>query len=283
MTPLHVLAYRRTRNLGDAIQAVAMCRLLAGRDVAAVYRDSLSGMSPPGGRSLLLNGWLGDAPPGASCVGVRTAGVYIGRNHADWVRFLGGGSRQPVGCRDPATYDLLHRHGVPALVVGCPTMTFPPYDGPRRGVFAIDAQAGERAIALTNFIPSGMAWKDQWNSAYSLLLRLRAAKRVWTNRLHVALPCLAFRTPVNLVSRGTIQEDRFSILDWLGIARSGWVTMPRATCATARRHYVGQLSTLIGDGPVETADLTAAAMIPLPQIRQIEQFEPSAGREGHPR
>jgi len=53
--------------------------------------------------------------------------------------------------------------------------------------------------ALTNTI-SDMTWEDQWKRCVERLDLLRRAEVVYTNRLHVILPCLAFGTPVLLPS-----------------------------------------------------------------------------------
>jgi hypothetical protein len=41
-----------------------------------------------------------------------------------------------------------------------------------------------------------MSWRDQWSRALAVLDLYRQASLVYTSRLHVALPCLAFGTPV---------------------------------------------------------------------------------------
>jgi hypothetical protein len=53
-----VLIYRGTENLGDAIQTVALSRLLDG-DLLGVYRDE-AGASVDDEVPFVVNGWLGD-------------------------------------------------------------------------------------------------------------------------------------------------------------------------------------------------------------------------------
>jgi len=64
-----------------------------------------------------------------------------------------------------------------------------------------------------------MSWQRQWELALHRLETLRTAELVHTSRLHVALPCLAFGTPVVLrrkVRDSAFQPQRFSLLDELG-------------------------------------------------------------------
>ena len=59
---------------------------------------------------------------------------------------------------------------------------------------AVDAVA-PGAEAVSNQIPN-LDCPTQWEMAVALLDRLRRAEVVYTSRLHIALPCLAFGTPV---------------------------------------------------------------------------------------
>ena len=68
---IRLLAYHGTANLGDAIQTAAISRLLGGT-LRGVYWHSLAA-TPPQPGPFVVNGWLGDTPPGAgSLISVRT-------------------------------------------------------------------------------------------------------------------------------------------------------------------------------------------------------------------
>jgi hypothetical protein len=64
-----------------------------------------------------------------------------------------------------------------------------------------------------------MTWEEQWIRSAQRLDLLRRAEIVYTKRLHVILPCLAFGTPVLFPSRalsGSSHKARFTLLWELG-------------------------------------------------------------------
>ena len=215
-----VFAYRRTLNIGDAFQTVALSRLLGPR-LIGVYRDDVH-RNAHSSIPFVVNGWIGEAaaPTNGNCL---FAGVHLGRNVPEQLAWIKA-SRFPAGSRDPAASTLMSRHGIVNTMVGCATMTFERYTGPRTGRYVVDVPAtidSNGATAFTNFIPKDMTWADQWKLALERLDLLRRAEVVYTARLHVALPCLAFGTPVVLYRRvveRSFQPDRFTILNALGFA-----------------------------------------------------------------
>lgn len=209
-----VFIYRRTGNLGDAFQTVALARLL-GR-CQGVYRDETipeTGSQYP----LIANGWLGYRPPDLETDAI-FAGVHIARHHAqfaEWMRYRG----RMVGARDPATASIL-RGTAPTEMVGCATLTFDRYRGPRKGRYSIDVRPVPGTTVLTQSI-GDLTWQQQWNLAVRQLQILRRAELIYTSRLHVILPCLAFGTPVvfPLSSLDHIDgRERLSLLDQLPFA-----------------------------------------------------------------
>ncbi len=218
------LAYRRTGNLGDAIQSVAISRLLRG-GLKGAYRDAVNSDEDYG--PLVTNGWLGDSVGSENTC---FAGIHIARNIEQITNWVSR-SRYPVGARDPHTQIHLNKVGVKAEMIGCSTLTFPRYSGKREGRYLVDVRPTnelERYISLTNFIPHDLEWRDQWNLALARLDLLRRAELIVTNRLHVILPCLAFGTPV-LARRqevdSTPQPERFSLLEDIGFEFGTIVTM----------------------------------------------------------
>lgn len=186
-----VFVHRGTGNLGDAIQTWALCRLLGPR-CAGVFRDEPiegSGDGPP----LVANGWLGYYPHTGPSNTV-FAGVHVARHHREFSEWMKR-SRGKAGARDPFTKDVLRLFGVASEVIGCATLTFDRYRGPRRGRIAVDV-ARDGCERLTNSLAGGLSWPEQWTQAGEMLGRIRRAEIVYTNRLHILLPCLAFGTPV---------------------------------------------------------------------------------------
>lgn len=186
-----VFIYRRTANLGDAIQTYALCRLLGNR-CAGIYRDE---PFPAKLRDtpLVANGWLGFGPPDPAEPAV-FAGVHLGRCEAKYVRWLEN-AKQPIGVRDSYSQTLLRCNRIEAAIVGCATLTLDRYKGRRSGRYSIDVGPYEGTSFLTHRI-SDLSWQAQWLAACQQLDLLRKAELVVTNRLHAVLPCLAFGTPV---------------------------------------------------------------------------------------
>jgi hypothetical protein len=199
--PYGVLIYRGTRNLGDAMQAFALCRLLPERP-AGFWRDGIGGKALPA--PLIACGWLGDLPPNHA--DTTFAGCHIGANvpaHRDWANLC----RKPFGARDPSTLA-----DVPgATFLGCVTLTLPEYRGARSGTLYIDP--GE----WTQEISPGLAWDDQWRMAPRRIEQIAKAAIVHTSRLHVALVALAVGTPFTYIDPGPRASPRFGLLRALGI------------------------------------------------------------------
>jgi hypothetical protein len=211
-TPRHrVLAYRRSRNLGDAMQTYALSRLLPENSVA-IYRDraGLDKTVEP----LVVNGWLG-LNPGRKKYPATFAGVFIGADDQDNLQWLSTLSAAAViGTRDPFTQKRLEAAGLPAKMIGCATLTLPRYLGERRGILHIDDGTPN---CLTQDIPVDMSWETQWELAKSRIDQLSRAALVYTGRLHITLPCLALGTPVVCQPRGYQLAERFSLLSALNV------------------------------------------------------------------
>jgi hypothetical protein len=207
---MFVRGYKGTGNLGDAMQTLALRRLLPD---AAVWfgKDSPSGL-------FVVNGWLGREPYWTTTRAV-FAGVFLSPHaprHADWAATC---DHLPIGARDPFTYETLARKGVPVELIGCATMTLPRFTGPRSGELHFD---DDTPCCMVNSIPFDMPWEDQLILAECRLDQLKRAAVVYTKRLHIALPCLAFGTPVKWSKSGDYAQERFSLLDAIGDDLSAW-------------------------------------------------------------
>jgi len=207
-----VLIYKDSGNLGDAIQTLALCRLLA-KKCCGVYRD-LPVPDKCQEAPLIANGYLGSSafptlPRNAVLTGIHIAGRE--RELSSWIRSSG----DAVGARDPYTQHLLKSLRVESEMIGCATLTFERYRGVRSRRYSIDISPRPNTITLTNRI-GRMPWKEQWELAETRLQQLRTAEIVYTNRLHVILPCLAFGTPVEFpldALSGLFEKARISLLN----------------------------------------------------------------------
>lgn len=226
---IHLHKYGFTENLGDAIQTIAALQCLdrvvpQHTHVDFVDRDNPLQFVP----LILANGFLDYRwrPQPAVFCGVHCADKYTARN-------VYAMTRSPVGARDPYTRDLLVEQGADAEFIGCATLTFPRYTGPRRGLWAVDCMAVAGTTAITHRIARDMPWDQQIEMAYRQLSRYECAEAVWTSRLHVLLPCIAFGTPVCLTRVACAR--RFGIADILGVEHGG---EPRIyTCDDMARLY----------------------------------------------
>jgi hypothetical protein len=124
---------------------------------------------------------------------------------------------QPIGCRDMHTTDLLNKLGVKAYFSGCLTLTLKRPDVPKNdSILLVDCDPSVVSQIQKSFnqikIVSPIIKPDTLNREFlaELLLEEYAkAKLVITSRLHCALPCLAFKTPVIFI-HPNLNDIRFS-------------------------------------------------------------------------
>lgn len=213
-----------TINLGDHIQSIAAQRFLPRVDVL-LQRDALQ--LPPGGAEpvhAILNGWyLG--PPVNWPPHPRIRPLAVSMHFDTWrprgrfwrtppaARLLSGPGRDwllahgPIGARDPATLELLQRHGIPSWHSGCLTLTLPASpvarddviiacDLPEALVAALRGRTASRVVTVTHHDAETRGHAARMARAQSLLDVYGRARAVVTTRLHCALPCVAFGTPV---------------------------------------------------------------------------------------
>lgn len=237
---LGLLSYFGSRNLGDAIQTVAMQQLVPQADFF-VLRQELKDFKPDNSH-LIINGYMREPLPPSGCSYV---GLYFENGWTE--KFKTALEGKHVGARDPYTYKLLKKQGVQTSLIGCATATLPPYNGPRSGLYSIDySEKGFKQ--LSNYIDPGTSWDEQLTKAIALLGKLRTAEKVITSRLHIALPCLAMHTPVCIpwsVFRWIGEPARLSILDEMGFQYGKFNTLNLNPWVTTYKSFLnGQLHSL---------------------------------------
>lgn len=204
-----LLTYWNTGNLGDVLQTIALSRFLPPtlgiprcRLTEQLHADKL----------FVVNGWHRwprEVP--ASDANCLFAGIHCADAHVPWVRQ----SRFPAGARDPFTHEVFQRAGIPSVMLGCATLTFPNHTGPRDGALSVDFPDGPGA-QLTHGLRREVPFAAQWKLGLAALARYSRAAEVHTSRLHVALPCLALGTPVAL-HPARFQRERYSLFEQLGL------------------------------------------------------------------
>lgn len=213
-----VFDYPWQGNIGDDIQSIAAANLLPQVDYY-IDRDNVvadSADKPPG--LLVANGWFikgcDQFPPPAHIKPFYIA-VHVFNNCMAEDPILSHLKQHTVGCRDDYTLDLLSSRGVNCYFSGCVTMTLE-NDAPTRTdeVILCDVPKwvkvpdGLNTTSVTH-IHKIEGRENRYAHAHHLLNLYKRAKLVVTSRLHCAMPCIAFKTPVIFVDRsGTAYNDR---------------------------------------------------------------------------
>lgn len=214
-----------TKNIGDWIQSVATLQFLPRidylyqRDKGILNRNLLKKNE----RSLLIfNAWTNEFIDFSKLKEVDEKLIlsvhiadYIQRNgkllgvekQVSDLRDLG----QKIGARDTYTENKLNESGISTFFSGCMTLTLKSkYNGIRNNIVLCDIQKYKeiRKMIPDNLLknakethhdfqePNSYDFKSKMNMAIQYLQMYESAKLVVTTRLHCALPCIAFGTPV---------------------------------------------------------------------------------------
>ncbi len=219
------LRYSNSTNLGDHIQTIAAMQFLPRVDYW-VDRDDLAASAHLPPSKIIANGWYmhGGHLQYPDNLDPLYVSVHIAH---DWVLDSDSATEHlrkhsPIGCRDSRTLERFQSRGIDAYLSRCLTLTFPRWVGPRVDeVLVVDIgdhsvippDLRRHAVALTHYTSDGVE-KDARNllHARALLDRYRMARLVITTRVHVALPCIAFGTPVIFIPPGYSADGRVRAL-----------------------------------------------------------------------
>lgn len=231
-----------TLNLGDDVQALAALRLMPRADCLVMRDRIGDFRAPRGTRAkIILNGWFMGSkswPPPETLdplfvsfhLGKYRYSEYFNRIERNFLfartqrHFMLGEkslayfkAHEPIGCRDLATLETLQSEGINAYFSGCLTLTLKtaPADRPRKDIIIVDPNLDipelfraipsalqSRVVYLTHQTDLRAPPALRMNTAADLLERYAQAHLVITSRLHCALPCLAFGTPVLFIPPG---------------------------------------------------------------------------------
>ncbi len=200
---------------------------------ALIDRDALSDLTLDCPHLTVMNSWFfmqQDARPPSQSIDSVFHGFCGGRDelfNGAWLDYLRVNA--PIGCRDTRTVERLHTLGVAAHFTGCITLSlgrsFVPIEREaRKGIYIIDVHGdverqrvpsalSERAARLSMHLDPLLINRTahRFRAAFLLLRRLAQAELVITRRLHVALPCLAFGTPVIVLPDPMISDARLRL------------------------------------------------------------------------
>jgi hypothetical protein len=220
-------------NLGDDIQTLAAMHFLQKKGIQPAFvidRERLSSYSGPACK-LVMNGWfmhdLAFFPPPPQVtpifISFHCANEVLIASHVAYFQ-----AHQPIGCRDLHTQTLFEKHGVQAYFTGCLTLTFDPGPVERVGRYTVDVNTcpyiptvavdlsvlGEHVLIRHDVEDAALKtnMSQRLTVARALLAKYQQAELVVTSRLHVALPCRAFRTPC-IFLHSDLKDTRFSDLE----------------------------------------------------------------------
>jgi len=233
--PFAYISYS-TYNVGDDIQAIAAKRFLPENSIG-IDREFISQFEHNSKVNTIINGWFMQTkklgwylphvkapekswPPSPVLnpllISIHFAPKFISSALSkEGIAYLK--KHGPVGARDYYTLTELQKRGIPSYFSGCLTLTLDnPHTKREDVIYVVDLDN-----ACINFIKSKTKYKverlhhekrklmslkgeERFQYAETFLEKYRKAKCVITSRLHAAMPCLAFKTPVLL-----IKEDRY--------------------------------------------------------------------------
>lgn len=300
-----------TPNLGDDLQVMAAVRHLPRVD-RLVDRDFMGEHRLPEQHAVVMNSWfqLGRRHPHFPYLKRRDLapsqayqpifhGFCVGSDKIlkrGWTEYLR--ARQPIGCRDVGSAEKLQSLGIDSYWSGCLTLTLGDNlpripAGERKGVYLVDlppevekefvpAEISRQAIRLSNETPKAIVNDPlaRMNFIARICDRLRHAELVVTRRLHTALPCVAFGTPVVVfVETHPNNTRRFSGYDrFIPVSFRGGGAKPRVIewsdrtppelpeqLRRALDGFAGAVRQKLGEGPRTAYDkMTAKSLLTLP-------------------
>ena len=224
-----LLHYKNTLNVGDHIQSLAAAHFLPRVD-NLFDRDTQPNISS--NHTMILNAWwpaqgfLHNLPPYINPVltaihidqASKNKTAQLLNKNMDMYKNFG-----PVGARDMETYGAFKKLNIPTMFSACMTLFLKNFyqndsrseiivavDFPERLMDVVKKHTGKNIIQLRHNTYNNQNELRMFAIAHKYLTLYARAKLVLTNRIHVALPCVAFGTPVILYANGFTGQTRFS-------------------------------------------------------------------------
>ena len=243
-----LICYNRLNNIGNEIQSIAARRFLPQIDYYLDFNDLTNFDSADEEFKVITNAWyLQDKkswPPKDKYINPLLVSMHLNLDNKNTIEsFLSDESREfltkygPVGARDTSTCDWLNKHDIPSYFSGCLTLTLQGEDAPKEDYILlvdvpkelipfIKSKTDKKIYNITHLTPIDLDKRrnlprdyleyriynsqEKFYLAENYLKLYEKASCVITNRLHVALPCLAFKTPVMVISDIIYENSRFS-------------------------------------------------------------------------
>ena len=231
-----IMYYKETDNIGDDIQTYTAMRFLPHIDYH-IDREDLNCFLPTKKEyvSMIMNGWFmhnkAAWPPSPYINPLLLSMHFTCLEKIDvgekYLQGFGGEylkKYQPIGCRDIETQKRLNRNNIENYFSGCMTLTIEPFKNIEKQEYICLVDLDEKSTNLVkentkreikeithDVNPEEIkqkSFEQRMKDVEELLKKYQAAHIVFTNRLHVALPCVALGTSVVLVHKEQFEEDR---------------------------------------------------------------------------
>ena len=231
-----IMYYKNTDNIGDDIQTYTAIKFLPHIDYY-IDREDLNCFIPKEKEyvSMIMNGWFmhnkAAWPPSPYINPLLISMHFTCLEKIDvgekYLQGLGGDyliNHQPIGCRDIETRKRLTKNNIENYFSGCMTLTIKPFENIEKQDYICLVDLDEKSAKIVkentnreireithDVNPeeiSKKTFEERMKDVEELLKTYQASHLVLTNRLHVALPCIALGTPVILVHKENFEEDR---------------------------------------------------------------------------
>lgn len=231
-----IMYYKRTDNIGDDIQTYTATKFLPHIDYY-IDREDLNCFIPENKEivSMIMNGWFmhnkAAWPPSPYINPLLISMHFTCLEKIDvgekYLQGFGGEylkKHQPIGSRDVETQKRLNRNGIENYFSGCMTLTINPFEDIEKKNYIclvdldpkstnlVKENTNREIVEITHDVnPEEIemeSFEKRMQNVEELLKTYQAAHLVLTNRLHVALPCIAIGTPVILVHKEKFETDR---------------------------------------------------------------------------
>ena len=234
------ILFAHTSNLGDDVQTIAQMQFIPkGSDIIILDRENINKENRK--CNVIMNGWWmhndKNFPPHCNVNPLYIAFHIEKTGLVSPEAIKHYKQHEPIGCRDLHTMTLLKNKGVDAYFSGCLTLTLKnPFPYPKRDkIYIVDAHLSSKVIYpwgsnhllqklipkyvrdqaeyIEHEIPEGLDQNDMYaRQKYvqeNLLNKYAQARLVITSRLHCALPCVAYNTPVIVLFSGLHTDNRY--------------------------------------------------------------------------
>lgn len=231
-----IMYYKETDNIGDDIQTYTARRFLPQIDYC-IDREDLNCFIPKEKEqvAMIMNGWFlhnkAAWPPSPYIKPLLLSMHFTCQDKIDvgekYLQGLGGDylrQHQPIGARDIETQKRLTKNNIENYFSGCMTLTIQPFKNIKKQEYICVVDLDEKSTKIvkenTNRVIKEIthdvdpeeikkkSFEQRMQDVEKLLKTYQAAHLVLTNRLHVALPCLALGVPVILVHKEHFESDR---------------------------------------------------------------------------